>query len=150
MTSTNEGADILVNMERLRFADESLAFDLGGNAGMTAKILGAVFGADSISNKNYAGIGIGLLDGGMSYPDLMRLALVAKLGASFSDADEVNVLYRNLVGMPPSDTELAYWVGTLSSGQYTQTSLAVMAADHPLNTGNIDLVGLAVTGLPYV
>ena len=149
-----EGVDTVTGIERLVFADTKIALDItGGNAGTTAKILGAVFGAASVSSesysKQYVGIGLGYLDGGTSYQDLMLLALNERLGAGFSNADEVNLLYHNLVGALPSAADLDYWTGTLASGQFTQASLAVMAADHSLNTTNIDLTGLAQTGIEF-
>ena len=36
----------------------SRSLDLDGHAGMTARILGAVFGASSIGNSAYVGIGL--------------------------------------------------------------------------------------------
>ncbi len=147
----SEGTDTVTNIERLTFADTNIALDItGGNAGTTAKILGAVFGQASVSYTDYVGIGLGYLDGGMSYQDLMLLALNARLGAGFTNADEVNLLYQNLVGALPSAADLSYWTGVVTSGQYTQTSLATMAADHSLNTANINLVGLAQTGIEFV
>ncbi|MDP2793027.1 MAG: hypothetical protein Q8O25_02930 [Sulfurisoma sp.] len=140
----------LTNIERLHFTDVNLALDVTGNAGTTAKILGAVFGAASVSNTAYVGIGLSYLDNGMSYPDLLLLALNARLGAGFSNAAEVNLLYQNLVGSLPSVADLDYWTGTLTSGQFTQASLAVTAADLDLNTTNINLVGLAQVGIEYV
>ncbi len=145
-----EGVDTATNIERLAFADSRVAVDvIDGNAGTTAKILGAVFGRDSVSNAAYVGIGLSYLDGGMSYQDLMLLALNARLGTGFFNTDEVNLLYYNLVGVLPSTADLDYWTGTLTSGQFTQTSLAVMAADHSLNTENISLTGLAQDGIVY-
>ena len=145
-----EGVDTTTNIERLDFNDSRLAVDvIDGNAGTTAKILGAVFGKDSVSNTAYVGIGLTYLDGGMSYQDLMLLALNAKLGTGFSNTDLVNLLYYNLVDVLPSAVDLGYWTGTLTSGQFTQTSLAVMAADHSLNTENINLTGLTQTGIVY-
>lgn len=145
----SEGADTLNNVERLRFADTSLALDLDGNAGITAKILGAVFGPESLANKAYVGAGLQLLDGGMSYAEIMQFALDFRLGAGFSDADEVNLLYQNLVGVLPAPADLDYWVDQVSNGNFTQTSLALMAADLSLNADNIGLVGLRQTGLEY-
>ena len=144
-----DGADSFTNIERLQFADTKLAIDLDGNAGTTAKILGAVFGAASLSNKQYVGIGLSYLDGGMSYQDLIMLALNARLGAGFSNTAEVNLLYQNLVGVLPSADNLDYWVGELTAGQFSQASLAVMAADLDLNKTNINLVGLAQTGIEF-
>lgn len=144
-----EGVDTLHHVERLAFRDQALAFDLDGHAGVTARDLGAVFGPASVANKAYAGIGIGLLDAGTTPAALMALALDARLGPGYSHEALVALLYGNLVGQAPSSDELAFWVGTLSSGQYTPVSLATMAAELALNADNIDLVGLATQGLAY-
>jgi hypothetical protein len=145
----DEGTDTLSQIERLQFSDQSLAFDIVGAAGTTARILGAVFGRAAVANKEYVGIGLSLLDGGMDNNSLMQLALNARLGADFSAADEVSLLYQNLLGMPPPAAELEFWTSTLQSGQYTTVSLAWMAANLELNAQNIDLVGLAANGLGY-
>ena len=143
------GTDALTNVERLQFDDTRIALDINGNAGITAKILGAVFGAAAVSNTVCAGIGLSCLDGGMSYADLTLLALNGRLGIGFTNADEVNLLYQNLVGNLPSTADLDYFVGTITSGQYTQATFGVMAADHSINTANINLVGLVQTGIEY-
>lgn len=146
----SDGTDALQQFERLAFADRSVAFDLGGAAGVTARILGAVFGAASVGNTLYAGIGLGLLDAGSSNDALMQMALDARLGPGFSNNALVELLFNNLVGQGPSADELAYWSGTLSSGQYTAVSLAWMAANLEFNATNIGLDGLADTGLAYL
>lgn len=80
---------------------------------------------------------------------MMQLALNAKLGDGFSTTDEVTLLYQNLLGTQVSASDLSYWTSTVNSGQFTQASLAVMAADTALNVVNINLVGLAQTGIEY-
>ncbi len=144
-----EGTDTLTNVERLKFSDFSVALDVSGYAGTTAKILGAVFGKAAVANKEYAGIGLNLLDGGMSYPALMQAALGAKLGAGASNATVVNLLYTNVVGSAPGAADLAFYVGLLNNGTYTAASLGVLAADTVLNSVNVNLVGLANSGLEY-
>ncbi len=146
----NDGTDTLTNVERLKFSDFSVALDVSGYAGTTAKILGAVFGKAAVANKEYAGIGLQLLDGGMSYLNLMQAALNAKLGAGASNATVVNLLYTNVVGSAPGAADLAFYVGLLNNGTYTAASLGVLAADTALNTVNINLVGLATSGLEYL
>lgn len=146
----SEGLDSLAGIERLHFADSALAFDLNGHAGTVARFLGAVFGPAAVARADYAGIGLGLLDGGMSSADLMRLALEAKLGPSYTAAAEVQLLFTNLVGRAPDAAELGYFVGTLERGEFTAVSLALMAAELDLNAQNIDLVGLGSTGLAYL
>ncbi len=144
-----DGADSLINIERLGFDDKKLAFDLGGNAGKVAKLIGAVFGVENLSVQLNTGTFLTLLDNGLSYSDVMSLALTIKLGTEFSNADEVKLLYENLLNVEPSDDEVDFWVNTLETGEYTQTTLALMAADTKINQQNIDLTSLAKTGLSY-
>src|SRR5207245_839703 len=122
------------------FSDTKLAFD--ASAQQVAKVIGAVFGASSVSNAGYEGIGLGLMDAGMSYQNLMQVALSFWLGANASNADVVNLLYTNVVGSAPDAGTLANFVGFIAGGAYTQSSFGLLAADHPLNTSHIGLVGL--------
>jgi hypothetical protein len=149
LVKDRDGQDQLHSVERLVFQDLALALDLDGHAGTTAKVLGAVFGPASVQNKAYAGIGLSLLDKKTSYQQLLDLALNAALGADRSNGTVVELLYQNLVGVPPSPRERASYVNLIESGAHTQTSLAQFAADLDLNITNIDLVGLTQTGLAY-
>jgi uncharacterized protein (TIGR01370 family) len=87
-------------VERIQFTDVSIAIDLNGNAGITAKILGAVFGKESLSNRNYVGIGLHFLDAGWTYDNLAGLALDAA-GAKTND-QIVSLLWTNVIGTKPS------------------------------------------------
>lgn len=145
-----DGSDSLTYVERLQFSDMGLALDLAGNAGAVAKILGAVFGAGALANGQWVGIGLSYVDAGMSYADLMQLALSARLGAGYSDEAEIRLLYQNLLGISPTQTDIATWSGAIAAKQFTQASLAVMAADTTLNAANIQLTGLAASGLDYI
>ncbi len=145
-----DGTDTLTGVERLRFSDVAVALDVNGNAGAVAKTLGAVFGTAALANKSAAGIGMKLMDGGMLYADLMQYALNAKLGLGASNADVVNLLYTNVVGLPPGVSELARFTTLLQSGQYTQATLGLLAAETPENIANISFSGLASTGLEYL
>lgn len=144
-----EGRDGLQQIERLAFADGSLAFDLDGHAGLVARLLGAVFGPAAVADADYVGIGLAAADGGMDAEALALYALEARLGPGYSPAAQIDLLYRNLVDAPPTADEMGFWLGTLASGQYTPASLALMAAELPLNDQRIDLVGLAESGLAF-
>lgn len=148
--TNTEGVDSLNSIERISFGNEHLALDIDGNAGITAKTLGAVFGKNSIANKEYVGIGLGLLDDGMSYSNLMELAINTKLGADASYTDIVNLLYTNVVGTAPPANDLNYFVELLQNSTYTEASLGILAADTTINIGNINLIGLATTGLEFI
>jgi serralysin len=143
-----EGVDKLVNVERLQFSNLSLALDLDGNAGVVAKILRAVFGASALQNEQYAGIGLQLVDSGVSTADLVEMAMAA--GGVRSNRDVVNLLYKNVTGVQPTLQELNGLASLLDSGAYTQSSLALLAVEHPWNTTSADLVGLASTGLEFI
>lgn len=147
--SGTEGADTLVGIERVRFADKGLALDLSGNAGVVARTLGAVFGREAIRNEAYAGIGLGLADAGMTPDGLMQLALdVARPGASH--AAIVDLLYTNVVGVAPTTAEAEPYVAMLQSREATAASLGVMASETAYNLANIQFTGLAQTGLAYL
>ncbi|QOJ22171.1 MAG: hypothetical protein HRU77_12380 [Gammaproteobacteria bacterium] len=145
-----EGTDTLNGIERISFSDDHLALDIDGNAGITAKTLGAVFGKDALANKEYAGIGLKLLDGGMSYNDLMELAINTELGTHADDTAIVNLLYSNVVGTTPSASDLNYYTGLLQNGSYNEASIGILAADSTANANHINLIGLAATGLEFV
>lgn len=146
-TSGTAGTDALTNIERIAFADGMLALDLDGNAGMVVKALGAVFGAASIANPQYVGIGLSLLDGGMSYEALCQLAVEAT--GKTSNGDIVELLWNNIVGSPISASDKTAFVGLLQTGM-TVGALAVMAADTALNMDRVGLVGLQQTGIEYL
>ncbi|HXD40203.1 MAG TPA: M10 family metallopeptidase C-terminal domain-containing protein [Ramlibacter sp.] len=143
------GTDSLSGIERVWFSDGRLALDLDGNAGKVAKILGAVFGPASVHEQVYVGIGLNLLDGGMSYKDLIQLAIDFRLGADASNAQLVDLLHSNVAGWPPSAAERADYVAQLDNGTYSHESLTEMVAESELNQSHIDLVGLAATGIEY-
>jgi hypothetical protein len=125
------------------------AYDIDGNAGTVAKILGAVFGPASVQNPQLAGIGLSFADSGLSDQALMDLALGAALPQR-TDESVVRLLYSNLIGAQPSQATVDSFVRMIHSGQFTQVTLAQMAADLALNASNIDLAGLRQAGLEYL
>ena len=147
----SDGADIIAGIERVQFSDQVLALDFNGNAGLTAKTLGAVFGPEALSNQTFAGIGLNLLDDGMHYDALMQFAIKAALGADATNHTAVvDLLYENVVGVAPSAADQAFYVDLLDTGVHTVASIGVFAAETVANQENIDLVGLSQTGLAYL
>jgi subtilisin-like proprotein convertase family protein len=142
-----EGTDTLIHVERLQFTDQSVAIDLSGNAGITAKVIGAVLGKVAVNNPTYVGIGLSYLDKGMSYSNLGALALGA-VAANTNDKI-VSTLWLNVIGFPASAADKAPFVKMLDDGM-KPGDLVVLAADTSFNTTNINLVGLALTGIEYI
>jgi hypothetical protein len=148
-TNNTSGSIELRNVERLIFSDTSWAIDFGEsqNANTTAKILGAVFGKESLSNKNYVGIGLSFLDAGWTYDNLAGLALDAA-GAKTND-QIVSLLWTNVIGTKPTAADKQPFITLLENGM-SAGALAHLAADSSFNTTNINLVGLAQTGIEYI
>lgn len=143
----NGHIDTLSNVERLQFANAGYAFDSDGRAGEVAKILAAVFGAGSITNAVYAGIGLDLMDSGMSYENLASLAINAA-GANTPQAI-VNLLWTNLMGAAPSAEQAQPFINMLNSG-LTVGALGVMAADYAETISIVPIGNISEYGLAYV
>jgi hypothetical protein len=120
---------------------------LSGNAGTTAKVIGAVLGKTQVLNPTFVGLGLSYLDKGMSYSDLGALALTA-VGATTNDA-VVTTLWKNVIGTDATAEIKAPYIKMLTDGMKVG-DLVVLAADTSFNTTNINLVGLAQTGIEYL
>ncbi|MES2785501.1 MAG: hypothetical protein V4684_08560 [Pseudomonadota bacterium] len=144
-----DGADE-VYAERLLFADGGLAFDLDTNAGMVAKVLGAVFGKSYATDPLYVGLGLDAIDATpMSIEQLSAGAMsLAMPGASNSAI--VGRVYTNMAGHAPSAPVLASYTSLLDSGQYSVGEFVAAAANLEINAINIGLVGLHTTGLAFI
>lgn len=143
----------LANVERLDFqGGNSVALDLNGHAGTTAGIISALFGQSFLANPTFVGIGISLLDQGMTPLQLVALAestgVFQQLAGSTSNTDFVKLVYQNVVGTAPSAEQLNLYVDLLDSGNFTQASLGLLAAQTPVNQAH--LVGLAQTGIEFI
>jgi len=144
--SNGDITDELTDIERISFIDTSIALDVDGNAGSTAKILGAVFGKAALANKAYAGIGLSLLDSGEhTYESLMDYALT--VAGAQSNEQVVELLYTNAIGVGPTTEQVQAFVALLDDGTYTRASLGALAAEYAVSS--VTLAGLAETGLEY-
>ena len=139
----------LTDVERVQFLDKKLAFDSSGHAGEAAKVLGAFLGADAVQNAELVSTVLGLLDGGLSYDDLLLQALSSVFGESPSSTDLVNHFHNALTGVPASEEVLLTYSDLLENGSLSTLEFARSAAEYELNLRNIDLVGIASYGLEY-
>ena len=142
--------DSLKNIERIEFEDSKLALDLDGNAGITAKILGAFLGASGIERTDLVGVGLDLLDSGTTYESFLQAALDAVFGPSPSGATLVNHFYGTLTGQSAPQSLIEQYGSLIDNGSLSPVSLAMQVAEYELNLQNIDLVGLSTTGIEYI
>ncbi len=144
---TTEGVDSLINIERLQFTDKSVALDLDGRAGVVAKLIGAVLGKEAVHSPTLVGIGLDLIDKGLSAKEIGALALGA--AGLYSNQSIVSTLWTNVVGVSPTESEIAPYLSMLQNG-LPPGELVLLASDTTLNAAQIDLVGLAQVGLDYL
>lgn len=149
ITLANGDKDTLVNVERLSFNDTRVALDLDGNAGSTAKLLGAFLGSAGIANTSFVGIGLQYLDEGGTYEELMGLAISAVFGATPNSRTVISTFYKNLTGQDAPADVISSYASLLDDGDLSVLSLSLQVADNEFNLSNIDLVGLSLTGLEY-
>ena len=158
VSSFAEGVDTLANVERLHFADQSLALDLGStqSAGQAAMLLGAVLPgklALDPSKQALMGAVIGLFDQGYSLTvlagALLRLDIWTILTGSSTNQAIANYLLSNVNGTAPSAAALSTAVSALNSESVQGTWLGALAAGSA-GQSHIGLSALAQTGLAYV
>ena len=144
------GKDELNGVERLEFSDVNLAFDIDGNAGIAAKVLGAFLGAAGLRRTDLAGQWLNLLDDGMAYDDLLQTAIDTIFGADPSGARMVGHFFTALTGEEAPDDVISEWGGKVDNGELSPVELSRLVAEIDLNLANIDYVGLASTGVEYL
>ena len=156
------GSDTLKNIERIHFADTSVALDMEGNAGTVAKTLALTFGAGMLKDKAIAGIALYYMDDlDYDFSRLMELGLAIRLGAAPTQSAFIDLLFSGLYGKSPTSAQTQV-VSNLLKGM-SQTQVAVMSVQYEkpylLNAAlNVDwesqisteLVGLANSGFEYI
>ncbi|MCX5864966.1 MAG: M10 family metallopeptidase [Deltaproteobacteria bacterium] len=149
----SSGTDTLSDIERLQFADIQMALDLDGAAGATARIIGAAFGEHYLTlAPGCVGAGLTLFDAGWSMAQVAELALdtdlFLQLAGSRDNAAVVSQLYKSVIGIAPSTSDLNTFLGMLSGGM-SQAEFLVLAANTTENAQNINLLGLMQTGINF-
>lgn len=149
------GASELRHIERLRFPDTVLAFDLGPDeaAGQAVRLLVALGGAGAMGTPgNLLGQAIALVDllGARGTADtLVASGLTAALAGGDSLEALIDLLYRNLTDEAPVPTELAWTVDWAESQQMDAADVLLFVADLPLTASLIGVDELARDGVAY-
>ncbi|MRD49151.1 hypothetical protein GHT07_17890 [Caenimonas koreensis DSM 17982] len=143
----------LIDVERATFSNISVAYDIDGNAGIAAKVVGVMFGAAALADEVLVGQYLAMLDSGMSYEQVVGAAadsarFAAEAGGN-SNAQFVDRVFINLVGAPPTPELHDQYVAILNLPGYSQGYLGSLAGDTIYNLNNVNLTGLAQTGLEY-
>lgn len=154
LMSDVEGTDILYGIERLSFADGKVAYDLNGNAGAAALIIGTVVGKAALKNKELVGNILALLDSGATVLSLSETivssGVIASLAGGSDNASFVKLLMRNVLGTDSDSAVVNSLSSALDLGFSTKSSMLATASQLDATKLQIDLIGLSAAGIEYI
>jgi hypothetical protein len=132
-------SEVLVNVERIYFADQALALDVNANAGAAYRLYQAAF------NRTPDGAGVGFwmnqIDNGTS-PKAVAQAFVGSAefqlmyGSFTSNKEFVDLLYANVLHRPGEAAGVAYWKGLLDGG-LSRADVLLAFSDAPENVAAV-------------
>lgn len=145
-----QGTDIFSNIERARFDNTSLAFDIDGNAGQAYRLYQAAFNRQ----PDIPGLGfwIGHMDNGKTLTEVSSLfqgsaEFQSLYGANVSNTQLVTLLYQNVLHRTPDTTESNFWINILETGQQSRAVILTSFSESPENQAQV--VGSIQNGMEY-
>ena len=147
--------DRLESIETIQFADQAVSFslDTASTVGQAARLISVLLGPQFLSDTSLAGLVVNALNQGTSMQDLASLGAntdaVASLAGGNSNEDFVGLVYQNLMGYSPSESDLQLLTGLIDSGVYSKGSLVVAAVSLTDSIEHVDFTGLANQGWAY-
>ncbi|MEC4723578.1 DUF4214 domain-containing protein [Noviherbaspirillum sp. CPCC 100848] len=143
------GVDLLSDIERLKFGDKAIAFDISGNAGQAYRLYQAAF--DRKPDLGGLGAQMNGLDNGMSLLQISQNFInsqefALRYGANPSNEAFVTQLYANVLHRSPDAGGYAVQVKALHDG-VSRAQLLVNFSESPENY-NATIVGIQ-NGIEY-
>ncbi len=146
-----DGADSLINVERLQFLDAHLAFDIDGNAGQIYRLYKAAFAR----TPDLAGLGgwIGGMDAGTVTLEQTASSFIASqefealYGVNPSNSQFITSLYLNVFGRGPSSGDAGYWVNQLANSLQSRAQVLAFFSESVENKEATD--SLTANGILY-
>lgn len=140
----------LDNLERVRFADKTVALDIDGNAGQAYRLYKAAF--DRTPDKEGLSFWIAALDKGASIDSVAQAFVVSSEfktlnGQNPSNLSFASSLYQHVLGRLPDQSGLDFWVNQLNNG----LSKSQVLYNFSESTENkIALTGQVQNGIEYI
>lgn len=150
-----DGVDSLFSVERLEFADLTLALDTGPgtNPHEASLLVRSLLGPAALRDRALMGLVVEVLDAGVDFFDLIDIAatsdLVTAAAGGTSDTAFVRQVYRSTIGFEPPKADLDYFVGLLTGGVLNRSELAFIAATSDFNLLSPEITGIVQGGLEY-
>lgn len=150
VTDRGGATQTLIDVERIAFADKTVALDIDGNAGAAYRLYQAAFNR----TPDAAGLGFWIngIDHGMSLRDVAQgfvgsAEFKTIYGSDPSSTDFVTRLYQNILHRAPEGGGLAYWTGVLD--HKTAGMADVLAGLSESAENKAGLVGVIGNGFAY-
>lgn len=144
-----DGRDTLRDIERVKFADLSLAFDVDGHAGEAYRLYQAAF--DRAPDLGGLGFQMKALDDGLSLSllagNFLQSPEFSATYGSLDDAQYVTQLYANVLHRAPDSGGLAYHVADLQEHGLSRADVLTHFSESPENQAA--LVGVIQNGMAY-
>jgi len=144
-----DGVDSLGGVERVKFSDVSLAFDVSGSAGQAYRLYQAAFNrAPDLPGLGYQmkalDDGWGISQVAQNFIDSPEFAVTY---GNLSTEQFVTQLYQNVLHREPDPGGFVYHTGNLDSGGYTRADVLVGFSESPENQAA--LIGTIQDGMAY-
>ncbi|HYD60233.1 MAG TPA: DUF4214 domain-containing protein, partial [Noviherbaspirillum sp.] len=147
--SGSGGADTLISVERLRFADVSVALDVSGTGGQAYRLYQAAF--NRAPDASGFGVQMNALDSGWSLVSIAQNFIdspeFARTYGSLDDRAFVTRLYANVLHRQPDSGGLEFHINNLAGGMSRAQTL-VGFSESPENQAA--LIGVIQGGMEYV
>jgi hypothetical protein len=145
-----EGNDTLYGIERIRFSDSNIAFDIDGNAGQAYRIYKAAF--DRIPDHGGLGFWIDALDNGAAMTDVAygfthSNEFISLYGDDTSDEAYVDLLYANVLDRDADQGGYDFWIGHMDADRLTREQVLIEFSESAENQTNV--IDLIANGIQY-
>lgn len=146
----DDGSDTLTGVERIRFADSAFALDIYGAGGQSYRVYHAAF--DRTPDLAGLGFWISVMDGGASVAQVAQAFVQsaefsAMYGASASNAELVERIYRHVLERAPDAGGAAFWTEALDSGRASTGEVLATFSESAENQAA--LIGQIGNGFAY-
>jgi len=151
-SSGTDGTDTLQGVERVTFADATVALDTDGVAGQAYRFYRAAF--DRTPDLPGLGFWIGAMDKGSSVQDLAAGFSTSKefttMYGGASNADIVGKLYHNVLHRTPEQAGYDYWLGVLNDHKASLSDVLAAFSDSAENKDAVaDLIADGILFTPW-
>lgn len=144
--------DVLTGVERLQFADKSIALDVDGNGGQTYRLYQAAF--NRTPDKSGLGFWMAQMDKGMSLSAVAESFLGSSefqsmYGVGTSNEVFIGKLYQNVLHRAGDAAGIDYWSGVLAGGTPRAELLKSFSEGSENSAEILKLIGAGFEYTPY-